>query len=276
MAIILGPQFYSQTSLPLCSLRDKLDDLSRVILEPVQGTDGDNCLTIDKATLQFAQGVTQLADLRDWETHQIEGQIVSEARQYDQVCKALLEEVKINASIRNKEVLRKRAAEQKRGSTVLRADRDFEKIIEDFEEQKNKDLKQLVMNFVNIQLKVHLEGVNHLTLLYRQLKDIDCTEDAVKFRDSILESKDEPKIKSRSQSMGALNTLMHPSNPFRRLTTSGGKQAAERLNRSQEDILEAVKSKAPPKILLETEEETNSEEEEDSYTDRESSFKGRH
>lgn len=229
--------------------------------------------------MDVGQTITHLADCRDWETNQIETQIIGELSQYDQVCKALREEVKINASIRNKEVLRKRAAEQKRGSTVLRADRDFEKIIEDFEEQKNKDLKELLLAFVNIQLKVHLDGVNQLTKLYGKLKDIDCSEDAIKYRDEILEGKkiiplEAKLIKSRSQSMGALNNLMHPSNPFRRLS-SKYQQQAERLNRSQEDIIEATTEKVviPPKIHLETEEEDESDEEgtvsEESDTDRE-------
>lgn len=223
----------------------------------------------------MGHGITHLADVRDWETTQIETRILSELGQYDQVCKALREEVKINASIRNKEVLRKRAAEQKRGSTVLRADRDFEKIVEDFEEQRNKDLKAMMMSFVTIQLKVHLEGVNRLTDLYRKLKDIDCSEDAVKFRDSVLECKAAVQStvestlmnKSRSQSMGALNTLMHPSNPFRRLSSKH--QQAERLNRSQEDIVEA---KEPPADTEESTEEHDDEEEDeisDEDTDQE-------
>lgn len=253
-------------------MRDKLDDLSKVILDPVNLTDDKS--SVEEGLINLGHGITHLADARDWETTQIETKILTELGQYDQVCKALREEVKINGSIRNKEVLRKRAAEQKRGSTVLRADRDFEKIVEDFEEQRNKDLKAMMMSFVNIQLKVHLEGVNLLTDLYRKLKDIDCSEDAVKFRDSFLDSKVavQPKVestlmnKSRSQSMSALNTLMHPSNPFRRL--SNKHQQAERLNRSQEDIVEA---KEPPKILLadteESAEEQDDEEDEDDNSD---------
>lgn len=160
------------------------------------------------------------------------------------------EEVKINASIRNKEVLRKRATEQRRGSTVLRADRDFEKIIEDFEEQKNKDLKELMLNYVKIQLKVHLDGVNHLTNVYKILQDVDCSKDAIKFKETILDQhvKEEALSKDsrgKSQSMGALNTLMnswrlsHPKQP---------------IAQSTENILD------PPKITLEEDTQDSAEE----------------
>lgn len=211
--------------------------------------------------------MTHLADLRDLEISTIDTQILSEINQYDEVCKSMRDEVKINASIRNKEVLRKRAAEQRRrDSTVLRADRDFEKIIEDFEEQKNKDLKEIMLNFVQIQLKIHLEGVNRLTGIYKQLKDIDCHADAVKFRDSILESKEsnaeaELKLaKSRSQSMGALNTLMHhPTNPFRKRSS----KQEERINRSQDGLVESV----PRVVTNETEDSDEDYEGSDTATE---------
>lgn len=216
----------------------------------------------EQGLIDFGQTLTHLADLRDWETSQIESKVIGELVQYDQVCKALREEVKINASIRNKEVLRKRATEQRRGSTVLRADSDFEKIVEDFEEQKNKDTKDVLLNFVSIQLKMHLDAVNQLTQLHGKLKDIDCLEDAIKYRDSILEGKEQDLVeaKQRSQSMGALNNLMHPSNPFRRFNS---KAPAEKLNKSQEDIIEAgaaPKTRDPPKILLNTEDSAEDEE----------------
>lgn len=222
----------------------------------------------ERGLIDFGQTLTHLADLRDWETSQVESKVIAELVQYDQVCKALREEVKINASIRNKEVLRKRATEQRRGSTVLRADRDFEKIVEDFEEQKNKDMKDVMLNFVGIQLKMHLDAVNQLTKLYGKLKDIDCLEDAIKYRDAILEGKeqelvDAKLVKQRSQSMGALNNLKHPSNPFRRFNS---KAPAEKLNKSQEDIIEATapKTRDPPKILRDTD---DSAEEEGTHSD---------
>lgn len=210
-----------------------------------------------------------MADVKDWEANKIDTELIQEISPYDQVCKALRDEVKINASIRNKDVLRKRAAEQKRGSTVLRADRDFEKIIEDFEEQKNKDLKAVLMNFVNIQLKAHLEGVNNLMEMYTKLRNIDCAEDAKKFKDSVVKGvsleDNSQLIKTRSQSMGALNNLMHSSNPFRRLST-------KQLNKSQEDILTTPEGRkiskeavATPRVV-ETEESSNDDDNEGADT----------
>lgn len=237
-------------------VRDKLDDLSTVfLLEHSNSTH-----TIDHGLSLLGQELTHLADLRDCEITTIDTQILSEINQYDEVCKSMRDEVKINASIRNKEVLRKRAAAQRRGSTVLRADRDFEKIIEDFEEQKNKDLKEIMLSFVQLQLKVHLEGVNRMTGIYNKLKDIDCHADAIKFRDSILEGQetDLKLAKNRSQSMGALNTLIHhPTNPFRKRSS----KQEERVNRSQDGLVESVQEL--PRLVT-NEDATEEDDDEDS------------
>lgn len=259
--------------------------MSKVMLEPISSVadDTSQLLSVEKGLVDFAQLLTHLADLRDWEATKLDALILGEVTQYDQVCKAIREEVKINASIRGKEVLRRRATEQKRNSTVLRADNDFEKIIEDFEEQKNKDLKSLMLNFVKIQLKLHMDSVNQLTQVYQRIQDIDCTEDAIKFKEDTLKlTANDPKqtmssklIKSRSQSMGALNNIMHPSNPFRRLTVHS-KQSL--LNRSEENVVDdSVRGKqltdeSRPRISINSDESaaedelTNSEEEQDDET----------
>lgn len=222
-------------------MRDTLDDLSKVLL-----VDSSEASDFNAVQTNFAKELVHLADLRDWEVHAIDSKVLTEVQQYDEVCKAMRDEVKINASIRGKETIRKRAAEQqRRGSTVFRADRDFEKIVEDFETQKNSDLKRFMMDFLRIQLKVHLESINRLTSLYNKVKDVDCAEDVIKFRDSLLEAtksqsavqtenqSDQRLLRNKSHSMGALNTFSLPSNPFRKKSTS-------RLNqhRSQEDLLD--------------------------------------
>lgn len=167
-----------------------------------------------------SKSVLMLADFRDSEIKRIESRVMGEIAQYDLVCRATREEVKINTSIRNKEILRKKQ-KLKGNNTVSRAEKEFEKMVDDFEEQKSRDIQELLIDFVMIQLKMHIQSVNVLTKVYKEIQEVDDKKDlqdlkAKLFGETTSEDTDLSKLnKVRSQSMGALNTIFH-ANQFRR------------------------------------------------------------
>jgi protein FAM92 len=123
-------------------------------------------------------------------------QILPELLQYDLICKNTKENVKEISTMRDKELAKTKQIYQikhkndnlfrKKSSTgggdadskrsrleVSKTFRVMEEIVENFEKQKLHDLKQVLMNFILIQMKHYSKAMEVLTATYQDVADID-------------------------------------------------------------------------------------------------------
>lgn len=143
---------------------------------------------------------------------------------------------------------------------VTRVNKEIDDIIENFEKQKNHDLKTLMLNFTLIQMKMHTKAIEVLTGAYYDIENIDEDKDLLDFQ-KIFRSKEKVNPK------GSIKKVLRPAQSMENLGSGGlshfkvdrSKSAKNRLSRSNKDISK-----------VQSDEELDDEEEED---DEEVSFK---
>lgn len=90
---------------------------------------------------------------------------------------------------------------------------EFEENVVKFELQKNRDLKQMLLDFTRIQLKHHAKSLEILSAVYQDVAAIDEEADIEEFKSKFMPEESQMlKPQMRSQSMGALTTIAQPSN----------------------------------------------------------------
>uniref|UniRef100_A0A182UP43 BAR domain-containing protein n=1 Tax=Anopheles merus TaxID=30066 RepID=A0A182UP43_ANOME len=222
---------FAEYTRKVSRMRDKTDELAH--------TTQDYCdteklhPTLAGALFSMAKAVTLLGDFHDARVKRLEAKIVSELAQYETVCKHCKEDLKEALLVRDKDLAKRKQLEQSKSRNgrlkrntndteiiksnleVEKALKEIEHQVERFEKQKLHDLKELLLSFVLIELKMHTQAVEVLSATYQDISDID-------------ESKDLQRIKS--QSMGALNATLAGFNTGRKNKSL----SSNSLNSSQE------------------------------------------
>lgn len=90
---------------------------------------------------------------------------------------------------------------------------EFEENVAKFEQQKNHDIKQILMDFTRIQLKYHTKSLEILSAVFKDIAAIDEEADLEEFKNKFLPHENQSiKPQMRSRSMSALTAINQPTN----------------------------------------------------------------
>lgn len=174
-------------------LRDKNDDLAKVLqnyseLEKFNKTLSNGVCSVSKA-------MSFIADFHEMEVQRMETKVVAELSQYEIICRNSREDFKNSVVNRDKEVNRKKQLDlikqrnlrdrmtntdsemMKSKLELNKCNKEVEEIVESFEKRKLQDLKTVLMDFIQIEMKQHSKALEVLTATYQDLSDIDENKD---------------------------------------------------------------------------------------------------
>lgn len=185
---------FAEFTRKVARLRDKSDELAHVTQDYSSSEKYNKSLANGLSSLSKA--ITLIGDFQDLEVKRLESRIVSELSQYELVCKHCKESVKDAIMVRDKEFAKRKQLDQARARNtrggkktakdaeliksnmeVSRSLKEMEEIVGKFEKQKLMDFKNLLMDFVMIELKFHTNAVEVLSATYQDISDIDENKD---------------------------------------------------------------------------------------------------
>ncbi|XP_053692073.1 CBY1-interacting BAR domain-containing protein homolog [Sabethes cyaneus] len=252
---------FAEFTRKVARLRDKSDELAHITQDYSETEKYNKSLANGLSSLSKA--ITLIGDFQDAEVKRLENRIVSELSQYEIVCKHCKESVKDAILSRDKELAKRKQLDQARlrnvrgkktakDAELIKSNlelsknlKEMEEIVGRFEKQKLVDLKNLLMDFVMIELKFHTNAIEVLSATYQDISDIDENRDYQgvhkeikrqnrqfkKFlqQDELSERYFLQRIKS--QSMGALSSMFAAASSGNRRNKS---LSSTSLNSSQE------------------------------------------
>ncbi|XP_058060312.1 CBY1-interacting BAR domain-containing protein 1-A [Anopheles bellator] len=299
----------------LARVRDKSDELAQSAQEYCDAEKYNT--TMANALSSLAKAITLIGDFQDGRVKRLETRIVSELAQYESVCKHCKEGVKEALQIRDKDLTKRKQLEQNKNrngrgrrtandTEIIKSNLEVEKSLKEieslvgrFEKQKLKDVKQLLLNFVMIEMKFHTQAVEVLSATYQDISDIDESKDYQGVHKELKRQNRQFKKylqrdtlpdryllqRIKSQSMGALNATIAGFTAGRKnkslssnslnssqeqepdhvseqqLNQAAHKHASRRTNRSA--VQQSIESLESVKREVSTESKTSSEGEDD-------------
>ncbi|CAO1349529.1 unnamed protein product [Diamesa hyperborea] len=277
-------------------VRNNTDDLAKCIK---QMADTESLNISSKNSFEnLSQALTILADHKDLQITRIDEKVLTELGSYEIVCRNSKEEIKNQIMLRDKELSKRKHLELNRNksrkplknnvteSEILRTNLEVTKILknmttisEQFEQQKITDLKEILTNFILIQLKYHSAALEVLTASYQEIASIDEKGDLEQFKKN-LQQNDKPHQtfrlnRFRSQSLGAF--FSHSTSTLDKIPKfekrANKRQLKKNMSQSSMslnsmDSMEEIRKESTPIELagdsIETKTSDDSEEDEDS------------
>lgn len=135
--------------------------------------------------------MVQVADAKEMQCSRLEEKIINELCQYEIICRNAKEEVKALSSTRN-DLSKRRSSELSKKmrnqgyveSDIMTSNLQFGNISkelvtvgESFEKQKLVDMKEILSNFILIQMKCLTTNLEILTHAYQDVQAIDVKKD---------------------------------------------------------------------------------------------------
>lgn len=171
-----------------------MDELAK-ILKVIADNEVHND-TSEKALSSLSTALVHLADAKDVTCSRLEEKIVNELCQYEIICRNAKDEVKALSSTRN-DLSKRRSSELNKKSRnqgfiesdIMASNLQFGNISkelltvgETFEKQKLTDMKEILSNFILIQMKYLTTSMEVLTSAYQEVQTMDVKKDhEVKF-----------------------------------------------------------------------------------------------
>ncbi|XP_065077613.1 CBY1-interacting BAR domain-containing protein 1-A isoform X2 [Ochlerotatus camptorhynchus] len=242
---------FAEFTRKVARLRDKSDELAHVTQDCSSSEKYNKTLANGLSSLSKA--ITLIGDFQDLEVKRLESRIVSELSQYELVCKHCKESVKDTIMVRDKELAKRKQLDQARARNarggkktakdaeliksnleVSKSLKEMEEIVGKFEKQKLVDFKNMLMDFVMIELKFHTNAVEVLSATYQDISDIDENKDYQQFKKFLQQDELSDRYflqRIKSQSMGALSSMFAATSSGNRKNKS---LSSTSLNSSQE------------------------------------------
>ncbi|XP_043288693.1 protein FAM92A isoform X3 [Venturia canescens] len=182
-------------------VRDKNDEVSKVIQSYAQAENINRSLS--NGLNNFATTLSVIGDYRDARVHRLDAKVISPLSQYSLICKHVREDVRNTFTARDRELTRRSQLDKLRGKNprnrqliseaeselmkatieVTRVVKGLEDQIDTFEKRKLHDLKNILGDFVRIELSFHTKAVELLTKAYQDIAEIDEIKDLEEFRE---------------------------------------------------------------------------------------------
>ncbi|XP_028034104.1 protein FAM92A isoform X1 [Bombyx mandarina] len=172
-------------------LRDMGDELTKVLKSYANNEIVNKSLSTGLDNLSVT--LTALEEYRNCEVQRLEAKVIGELSQYDTICKHAREEVKHAMNVRDKELARKKVLDKARerqpfnrqqvtyaesefmkaSAEMSRSAKSLSEQTEFFEKRKLQQLKNLLSDFVTIEMAFHAKAVELLTVGYQQIDEIN-------------------------------------------------------------------------------------------------------
>ncbi|KAL3281466.1 hypothetical protein HHI36_004675 [Cryptolaemus montrouzieri] len=160
----------------------------------------------------FSGAMQTLSDYGDSRVHSIDNKVVSEFAKYDIICKQVKEDVKQIFNARDREISRRRNLDRIRErnpknrqqivqaeTELIRATAEVTKIVHNleektinFEKQKLRDMKEILLDFVTIEMGYHSKALQVLTKIFELVNNIDEESDLQDFKKNLRLSEPSP------------------------------------------------------------------------------------
>ncbi|GFR01366.1 protein FAM92A [Trichonephila clavata] len=181
-------------------VRDCGDDLAKSILN-FAAKENLN-ITLRSSLMQFADLFIAIQEYRDAQIQRADVKVVLEFANYNSICKKAKSDLKTCFEIRAKEIAKKNQLEKARGKNptdwqkIAQAERalnqakeeatqttvDLFKKIDNFERKKIEDIKNVLLEFIKIEMVFHAKAIELYTTAYNVIKTIKVEDDLKEFQ----------------------------------------------------------------------------------------------
>ncbi|XP_077144953.1 CBY1-interacting BAR domain-containing protein 2 [Ranitomeya variabilis] len=182
-------------------LRDKADELVKQLID-FGNTENPE---LRSAMKNMAEEMAKIQDYRHAQVERLETKVVNPLKAYGPLIKDKRAEIKKFNSVRNKEIkelqklekLRHRAPSdrhmisqaessvQKASVDAARTTQQLEEVIDNFQQQKMKDLQKIFSDFLTVEMIFHGRALEVYTNAFHRLQDCDLERDMEDFRSKI-------------------------------------------------------------------------------------------
>ncbi|XP_056381499.1 CBY1-interacting BAR domain-containing protein 2 [Hyla sarda] len=182
-------------------LRDKADELVKQLID-FGNTENPELRSTMK---NMAEELAKIQDYRHAQVERLETKVVNPIKMYGPLIKEKRAEIKKFNTVRNKEIkelqklekLRHRAPSdrhmisqaessvQKASVDAARTTQQLEEIIDNFQQQKIKDIQKIFSDFLTIEMIFHARALEVYTNAFHRLQDCDLEKDMEDFRAKI-------------------------------------------------------------------------------------------
>eukprot|EP00062_Callorhinchus_milii_P005117 gi/632944265/ref/XP_007887415.1/ PREDICTED: protein FAM92B isoform X2 [Callorhinchus milii] len=202
-------------------LRDKTDLLIRQIMDFANTENSE----LRRCLKDFAEELAKIQDYRQAEVERLDAKVVHPLKAYGRITKNKRADIKKFISVRNREIkeieklqrLRQKNPSDRQGITLAEANvqkasvnanhttRQLEEIIDEFQQQKMKDIKTIFSNFVTIEMLFHARALEVYSSAFQHLENFDEEKDLEAFRSKICISEFEKNTRlTQAQSTSSL------------------------------------------------------------------------
>lgn len=244
----------------------------------------------EKAIKNLSIKIVHLADVKESQMSKIDEKVITDLAAYEGICRNAKEEIKALATTRS-DLNKRRSSEFSKklrhqgfiesdhmasNVQIAKISRELQTVGESFEKQKLAEMKEILTNFILIQIKSCTSSLEILTEAFKDVHEIDVNKDLEQFKKHLQQH--EGIRASHTVTFGkALSILSQSASNLDRLgrraksalktkTTRRGRSSMslDSLSSHSSDVQEVRKeSKIIEVQLTENEEETTSDESED-------------
>uniref|UniRef100_A0A8D0HML9 CBY1 interacting BAR domain containing 1 n=1 Tax=Sphenodon punctatus TaxID=8508 RepID=A0A8D0HML9_SPHPU len=182
-------------------LRDKAD----LLVNEIHAYAATETPNLKLGLKSFADEFAKLQDYRQAEVERLEAKVVEPLKYYGTIVKLKREDLKMTLTAKNREakqltqlektrqrnpsdrhIIYKAESELQRASMdATRTSRQLEETIDNFEKQKIKDIRNILSEFVTIEMLFHGKALEIYTTAFQNIQNIDENEDIEIFRSSL-------------------------------------------------------------------------------------------
>ncbi|XP_047350226.1 CBY1-interacting BAR domain-containing protein 1-A-like isoform X4 [Vespa velutina] len=181
-------------------LRDKNDEVAKTIHTYAESELINRSLS--NGLLNLSATLSAIGDYRDAQVQRLDAKVVAPLSQYATICKHARDDVKNTFSARDKELTKRKQLDKireknprnrqmisqaeselmKAAVEVSRVIKGLEEQIDSFERRKLHDLRNVLLDFVTIEMSFHTKAIELLTKAYQDIADINETKDLEDFQ----------------------------------------------------------------------------------------------
>ncbi|XP_013914560.1 PREDICTED: protein FAM92A1 isoform X1 [Thamnophis sirtalis] len=182
-------------------LRDKAD----LLVNEIHAYAATETPNLKFGLKNFADEFSKLQDYRQAEVERLEAKVVEPLKCYGTIIKLKREDLKATLTAKNREakqlsqlertrqrnpsdrhIISQAESELQRASLdATRTSRQLEETIDNFEKQKIKDIKNILSEFITIEMLFHGKALEIYTAAFQNIQNIDENEDLEVFRSSL-------------------------------------------------------------------------------------------
>ncbi|XP_048752562.2 CBY1-interacting BAR domain-containing protein 1-like isoform X2 [Ostrea edulis] len=181
-------------------LRDKGDQIAKDLVDYTEAETSNPSMV--RSLSEFASNLATVQDYRQAQVTRLESKVLTPLANYGLKCKHAKNDIKEGVKTQDLELntrkkldrLRQKSPADRAQLTMAETElqkasvkasavtKNLEQLIDKFEEEKLKDLKRVLTDFVNIEMIYHAKALEMYTECFQNIKTFDVEEDIEEFR----------------------------------------------------------------------------------------------